>query len=429
MINIDVDNIDWLEEKIAVSDSYVTRKSLLEQLFRSYLKENKKKEFDFVPRNIDNREKKEENFIYNYFGQGTIQLLEKNNIEINKINKVFESIDQAIESIEDEDFQEELMNFEGFYVKETPQECLDYLYAYIKKYKHLIPQNSKDVNEILVFLKPLVKIYESRMKTQNKKELKEKTVIPTAEVSDEQRSELLRQVISIQTASLKLFEFVEGNIRDKSLSKKVSKIVSYMEEFRNFISEKGNDEVDTKVPLDHGENGEQKVIESIQLKENKEKNNNCVKKEAISRLSQFFRVSPGDLEKFKFDGTDDISELTKVLNSTSEEGTKLYYDVAIKLSKEDCQEELDESKAIKVSSEFKKLNEGISKTGNIDFKLLKNLAISIGKQKPKLKLEESKKFRFHIENLVESKNINEFNLNLEELYDWADGNEINIVTE
>jgi hypothetical protein len=60
-----------------------------------------------------------------------------------------------------------------------------------------------------------------------------------------------------------------------------------------------------------------------------------VKKEAISRLSDFFRVSPGPLMKFKFDGNDNIKDLTKVLNSTSDVGTELYYKTAIKLAQEE----------------------------------------------------------------------------------------------
>ncbi len=60
-----------------------------------------------------------------------------------------------------------------------------------------------------------------------------------------------------------------------------------------------------------------------------------VKRGAIDRLSGFFRVSPSSLNKFKFDGTDDIKQLTNALNSTSDEGTKLYYDMSIKLAKQE----------------------------------------------------------------------------------------------
>jgi hypothetical protein len=60
-----------------------------------------------------------------------------------------------------------------------------------------------------------------------------------------------------------------------------------------------------------------------------------VKKEAISRLSQFFKVSPSKLSKFNFDGTDNIKELTNALDSTNDEGTKIYYNTAIRLAKEE----------------------------------------------------------------------------------------------
>lgn len=68
------------------------------------------------------------------------------------------------------------------------------------------------------------------------------------------------------------------------------------------------------------------------LNESKEKE---VKAEAISRLSDFFRVPAGSLQKFNFDGKDDVKALSKALNSTNDQGTKLYYDVAIKLAKEE----------------------------------------------------------------------------------------------
>lgn len=60
-----------------------------------------------------------------------------------------------------------------------------------------------------------------------------------------------------------------------------------------------------------------------------------VKKEAISRLSDFFRVPASNLSSFNFDGKDNIKALTKALNSTSDEGTEAYYKVAIKLAKEE----------------------------------------------------------------------------------------------
>jgi len=60
-----------------------------------------------------------------------------------------------------------------------------------------------------------------------------------------------------------------------------------------------------------------------------------VKSECIKKLSGFFRVAPQRLERFKFDGNDNIKELTKALNSTSDKGTELYYRSAIKASKRD----------------------------------------------------------------------------------------------
>jgi hypothetical protein len=60
-----------------------------------------------------------------------------------------------------------------------------------------------------------------------------------------------------------------------------------------------------------------------------------VKKEAISKLSDFFRVPANALTKFNFDGKDNIKELTKALNSTSDQGTEQYYRIAIQLAKRD----------------------------------------------------------------------------------------------
>lgn len=60
-----------------------------------------------------------------------------------------------------------------------------------------------------------------------------------------------------------------------------------------------------------------------------------IRKEVILRLSDFFRVSPYTLSNFKFDGTDNMQELTRALNSTSDKGTELYYQTAIKAVKRD----------------------------------------------------------------------------------------------
>ncbi len=60
-----------------------------------------------------------------------------------------------------------------------------------------------------------------------------------------------------------------------------------------------------------------------------------IKKEVISKLSDFFGCAPGNLSKFNFDGKDNIKELTKALRSTSDEGTAQYYRVAIQMAKRD----------------------------------------------------------------------------------------------
>jgi hypothetical protein len=60
-----------------------------------------------------------------------------------------------------------------------------------------------------------------------------------------------------------------------------------------------------------------------------------VKSEAISRLSDFFRVSPNALSHLKFDGKDSIKDVTKALNATSYEGAEAYYKIAIEMAKKD----------------------------------------------------------------------------------------------
>jgi hypothetical protein len=60
-----------------------------------------------------------------------------------------------------------------------------------------------------------------------------------------------------------------------------------------------------------------------------------VKKEAISKLSDFFRVSPNALSHLKFDGKDPIKDVTKSLNATSYEGAEQYYRIAIQMAKRD----------------------------------------------------------------------------------------------
>ena len=76
-----------------------------------------------------------------------------------------------------------------------------------------------------------------------------------------------------------------------------------------------------------------------------------IKKEVISKLSDFFRCAPGNLSKFNFDGKDNIKELTKALRSTSDEGTAQYYRIAIIMAKRDLgiheSEEVNEGKKFK----------------------------------------------------------------------------------
>ena len=60
-----------------------------------------------------------------------------------------------------------------------------------------------------------------------------------------------------------------------------------------------------------------------------------VKSEAASRLADFFRVPAHTLDKFNFDGNDNIKAVSNALKSTSMQGAQMYYDMAIKLAKED----------------------------------------------------------------------------------------------
>jgi len=81
-----------------------------------------------------------------------------------------------------------------------------------------------------------------------------------------------------------------------------------------------------------------------------------VKKEAISRLSDFFRVPANALNGFNFDGKDNIKALTKALNSTSDQGTELYYKTAIKLAMEEVG--VNESAKPKVGDELTMVKSG-----------------------------------------------------------------------
>ena len=96
----------------------------------------------------------------------------------------------------------------------------------------------------------------------------------------------------------------------------------------------------------HLSDAELKMVESL----NEASEAEMVKKEAISRLADFFRVSPSSLQKFKFDGKDSIKDLTNALNATSYEGAEAYYKVAIEMAKKDLG--IDESEeAIKALEE------------------------------------------------------------------------------
>jgi hypothetical protein len=97
------------------------------------------------------------------------------------------------------------------------------------------------------------------------------------------------------------------------------------------------------------------VKESIEV--NESNSDAQVKKEVISKLSDFFRVPANALTKFNFDGKDNIKELTKALNSTSDQGTEQYYRIAIQMAKRD----LGIREAIEV-------NEGAVKAFEMDYK-------------------------------------------------------------
>jgi adenylyl- and sulfurtransferase ThiI len=92
-----------------------------------------------------------------------------------------------------------------------------------------------------------------------------------------------------------------------------------------------------------------------------------VKKEAISRLSQFFGVPSSKLMKFKFDGTDDVRQYTDALNATSYEGAEAYYKVAIQLAKDEFgihESEVNEAKDAFVNATIIQ-NDGDLKKGDI----------------------------------------------------------------
>jgi len=94
-----------------------------------------------------------------------------------------------------------------------------------------------------------------------------------------------------------------------------------------------------------------------------------LKAKVIDKFSRFFEVPPSNLEKFKFDGTDDMHKLTIALHFTNDEslvkhwipGTKQFYRIAIKSAKEDLN--LNESKLdyseLRWTKTTKKLKHGL----------------------------------------------------------------------
>lgn len=110
---------------------------------------------------------------------------------------------------------------------------------------------------------------------------------------------------------------------------------------------------------------EENVAESVVNE--RDEQNELVRRSCIERLSQFFRVSPKALSQFKFDGTDNIKALSKALNSTSDEGTEAYYKVAIKVGKQDA--------GIAESV----VNEGSAKQFDVDFNnMVRNIKSGYG---------------------------------------------------
>ncbi len=92
------------------------------------------------------------------------------------------------------------------------------------------------------------------------------------------------------------------------------------------------------------------LIDNPEINESKYDYIKTVKDYAANQLADFFRIDVKLLNNFKFDGTDNITKLTNVLNSTSEKGTEMYYKAAIKSAKKSLnisesinEEDLEES--------------------------------------------------------------------------------------
>ena len=156
-------------------------------------------------------------------------------------------------------------------------------------------------------------------------------------------------------------------------------------------------------------------VEVLESSVNEGSKDEMVKKEAISRLSDFFRVSPGPLMKFKFDGSDNIKDLTKVLNSTSDQGTELYYKTAIKLAKE----EVGVEESVNEKLDPNKLHDILATFIDIAGKLTKVDLSHIARQQPRdlddcirlilneLPKEVKNKFVNQAEKYIETKKIKE----------------------
>ena len=156
-------------------------------------------------------------------------------------------------------------------------------------------------------------------------------------------------------------------------------------------------------------------VEVLESYVNEGSKDEMVKKEAISRLSDFFRVSPGPLMKFKFDGSDNIKDLTKVLNSTSDQGTELYYKTAIKLAKE----EVGVEESVNEKLDPNKLHDILATFIDIAGKLTKVDLSHIARQQPRdlddcirlilneLPKEVKNKFVNQAEKYIETKKIKE----------------------
>jgi len=81
-----------------------------------------------------------------------------------------------------------------------------------------------------------------------------------------------------------------------------------------------------------------------------------IKKEAINKLSVFFRINPSTLQKFNFDGKDNMKELAKVLGYYigGSEVAETYYNTVIQLIKSEMGIKESLSKSSAANSKVKK---------------------------------------------------------------------------